>query len=369
MKGATLAAILVTVAMATLLFHAIVHQVSSVFLDTILRPDIREAIESSLGDQKALRKFDSANEPRYRRRFDDTQRLLNRIDVLAMNRERVLRRVDLVLAGTFALSLFAATFSWTLRQHRSEERRRNEYLARLTAWQEASRRHAHEIKTPLTAARMEIDRLDSLLAGGSAAEEIHDAVESVCEELDRIARFTKEFSSFATVGQPLLRPERLDRLLAEFCEMFANAWPNLALRTAASSGPVFVNAGPRSAAAGARQSVHEQRVCHGRQRHRHLFDRSRRRSRFRRRHRRWRRHRRFAAAADLRALRHDAQDRRWNGLRSLDLPQDSSRSRRRSHTPYERSERKHVSSCARSRELTVVCVKSDSMPAGCRATH
>jgi len=47
------------------------------------------------------------------------------------------------------------------------------------------------------------------------------AAESIFEELDRIARFTKEFSSFATIGQPLLRREPLDRLLEQFCEMFA----------------------------------------------------------------------------------------------------------------------------------------------------
>jgi signal transduction histidine kinase len=242
MKVGTFTTIIVIVAAATFVFYALLHQVSSVFLDAMLRPDLREVIERSLIDQKTLRGLDPANEQRYRQRFEDTRRLLNRVDVVAMNRERLLARFDLILAGTFAASLFAVTFAWTVRQQRNEERRRGEYLARLTAWQEASRRHAHEIKTPLTAARMEVDRLVSLTSSVASIDDVQRAVESVYEELDRIARFTKEFSSFATIGQPLLRPEALDRFLAQFCEMFAGAWPNLALRVVAPHGPVIVNA-------------------------------------------------------------------------------------------------------------------------------
>jgi signal transduction histidine kinase len=242
MRAGTFATIVLIVAAATLMFYALVHQVSSVFLDAMLRPDLRAVIERSLVDQKTLRGLDPANEQRYRRRFEETRRLLNRVDVVAMNRGRVLGRFDLILGGTFAVLLFAAIFLWTVRQQRNEERRRHEYLARLTAWQEASRRHAHEIKTPLTAARMEIDRLVSLSPAEASSDEVQRAVESVYEELDRIARFTKEFSSFATIGQPLVRPEALDQLLAQFCEMFAGAWPNLVLRVVPPPGLVVVNA-------------------------------------------------------------------------------------------------------------------------------
>lgn len=242
MKAGTFLAILITVAAATLLFNAVVHQISSVWLDVMLRPEVRDAIEQSLGDQKALRGFDPVNQAQYRKRFEERQRLLNRIDVVSMNRQHVLRRFEMMLAGTFAVILFTATFAWTIRQRRAEERRRSEYLARLSAWQEASRRHAHEIKTPLTAARMEVDRLVSLTSAGAPADDVQRAIESVYEEFDRIARFTKEFSSFATIGQPLLRPEAIDKLLREFCEMFAGAWPNLALRVVAPSGPLMVSA-------------------------------------------------------------------------------------------------------------------------------
>ena len=60
--------------------------------------------------------------------------------------------------------------------------------------------------------------------------DVQRAAESVFEELDRLARFTREFSSFAAVAAPVLRNEELNHLVAEFCTTFANAWPGVALR-------------------------------------------------------------------------------------------------------------------------------------------
>lgn len=234
----TFVTIVLIVVAATFVFYLAVHQIAGLWLDVMLRPDVRDVVEHSLLDQKALRSLDPANEEKYRQRFEETRLLLNRIDVVAMNRERVLRRFEFVLVGIFAAILFSATFLWTVRQRRNEERRRAEQIERLTAWQEAARRHAHEIKTPLTAARMEVERLASL----SPSDDVQRAAESVHEELGRIAQFTKEFSSFAMIGQPVLRAEELDRLIEEFCSMFAGAWPNLALRVEPSTGPVIVSA-------------------------------------------------------------------------------------------------------------------------------
>jgi signal transduction histidine kinase len=227
----TLVAIVLIALAATLVFYAAVHQIAGLWLDVVLRPEMRNVLEHSLLDQKRLRDLDPANAARYRQRFEDTRRLLNHIDVVAMNRERVLRRFEFVLAGLFAAILFSATLLWTTRQRRAEERRRAEQLERLAAWQEASRRHAHEIKTPLTAARMEVDRLASL---GAPA----DVIASIYEELVRIAGFTKEFSSFAMIGQPVLRAEDLGKFVAEFCAMFASAWPNLELKCAPAEATV-----------------------------------------------------------------------------------------------------------------------------------
>ena len=76
----------------------------------------------------------------------------------------------------------------------------------------------------------------SLTSAGAPAGEVQRAVESVYEEFDRLVRFTKEFSSFAALGQPVLRAEDAGQMLNDFCAMFANAWPNLTLRAASGAG-------------------------------------------------------------------------------------------------------------------------------------
>src|SRR5258706_15740070 len=54
MRAGTLVTILLTVVAATLLFYAVVHEVSGVWLDLMLRRDVHEVVEHSLADQKAL---------------------------------------------------------------------------------------------------------------------------------------------------------------------------------------------------------------------------------------------------------------------------------------------------------------------------
>src|SRR5262249_16809769 len=99
----TILTVLVTVAAATLLFWAVLHQISAVWLDVALRPEVKKALEQSLDDQKALRVHDPAQRALYRKRFDETHRLLNRIEVLRLNRESMLRRFELALIAVFVL--------------------------------------------------------------------------------------------------------------------------------------------------------------------------------------------------------------------------------------------------------------------------
>jgi nitrogen fixation/metabolism regulation signal transduction histidine kinase len=149
--------------------------------------------------------------------------------VLRMNREAMLGRFELALAIAFAvLAAISAVALW-FRYRRAQDRERGEYLDRVTSLQETARRHAHEIKGPLTAARLELERFADLARGGAPREELALAQESVAEELERLARFTREFSSFGGLGQPVLRRESLGQMLEEFCTTFGNAWPTLRL--------------------------------------------------------------------------------------------------------------------------------------------
>lgn len=221
--------LLVTVVAATVMFWGVLHPISSVWLDVALRPEVRQALEKSLEDQKTLRELNPGARDVYRRRFDETRKLLNRIEVLRMNREAMLRRFELALSIVFAIgAVMAAAILW-LRYRRAQERERREYLDRVTSLQQTARRHAHEIKGPLTAARLELERFADLARRGASEEELVPAQESMAEELDRLARFTREFSSFGGLGQPVLRKESLGHLVEEFCTTFANAWPSVEL--------------------------------------------------------------------------------------------------------------------------------------------
>jgi signal transduction histidine kinase len=230
------AVLIATVLIATALFYGILHQISSLWLDVALSPDVRQTLERSLADQKALRKLDPARQEDYRKQFDATQKLLNRMEVIRLNREAMLRRFELALVIVFALAAAIAAAAAYSRYRRAQLRERRQYLDRLEAWQQASRRHAHEIKGPLTALRLELDRFVEA-RGSPEASRIQ---ESIQEELTRLTAYTREFSSFGALAAPVLREHSLRRLIDEFCETFAGAWPNLELLVAPSSSDATV---------------------------------------------------------------------------------------------------------------------------------
>jgi signal transduction histidine kinase len=113
----------------------------------------------------------------------------------------------------------------------SRDRRRLAALDYLSAWQEAARRHAHEMRTPLTGARLELTRLDNLLAADGLARDSDPrrATTSVIEELDRLRSFADQFTSFARLPRPVLETHDIGDLLGDFVTTYADAWPNLTL--------------------------------------------------------------------------------------------------------------------------------------------
>jgi nitrogen fixation/metabolism regulation signal transduction histidine kinase len=126
-----------------------------------------------------------------------------------------------------------------VRYRRAQERERALYVERVTSLQETARRHAHEIKGPLTAARLELERYADLVRSRAPAAEVARAEASVAEELDRLARYTREFSAFGGLGKPVLRRESLAAIVHEFCATFATAWNGLEL-SAPAAGDAFV---------------------------------------------------------------------------------------------------------------------------------
>jgi signal transduction histidine kinase len=229
-RGRSLGVVAFAVLGATLLFWLLVHQISGLWLDVALRPEVREVLEHSLEDQKLLRTLDSAHRDEYRRRFEQTNLLLRRLAVIRLNRAEMQRRFELTLLVLFvAGAAIAGSLMW-MRYRRAQARERREYLDRVSVLQETARRQAHELKGPLTAARLELERLGDVVRRGAPQVDVLAAAESIAEELERLARFTRAFASFAAIGTPVLRPLSLRTAVEEFCATFANAWPGVALR-------------------------------------------------------------------------------------------------------------------------------------------
>ena len=269
---ATILSALAVIIVATLAFYAAEHQLSSALLHASIRPEMRAALERSMADQKRLRALDPQREAEYKANYEEARRLAARLDVLRIGRANLLRRYELILAAVFfTLLVLAGMVSWLrhLKRERrliaikggldalsrgetdvrlgdatrdvvgriarmieqtaavvSRQHRRIESLQHLSAWQEAARRHAHEIRTPVTAARLEVERLASMIPDSTAVQQ---AKASALEELDRLGRYTSEFSSFARLSMPARRVDSVADAIREFCRAFEGAWPNLKL--------------------------------------------------------------------------------------------------------------------------------------------
>jgi two-component system nitrogen regulation sensor histidine kinase NtrY len=288
---AALAVLLVLTLGSLLAFAYMLRQLSLASVALPAHAEVEQQLRLSLQDQKMLALLDPASAPRYHRRFDSTVTLLGHLRVVQFNRREMARQVEELLLGAVALILCSGLAIYLVERRGREgrlvrlesaltalsrgegnihigERRRDvigriaaavetssreaardrtrlRYLEHLSAWQEAARRHAHEMRTPLTAARMDVERFVSVMRQQlpHSASEIDEARRSILEELDSLREFTRRFTSFATIAQPRPRPMDLRRLVAELCSTFAAAWPNVRLVPESGSGvPAMVNA-------------------------------------------------------------------------------------------------------------------------------
>jgi len=262
---------------AALLLHLFGGQLAGAWFAFGVHPDVLSLLEQSREDQKRLAHAEPANARLYRHRFESIQALLASLRILELNRREIVARYELALLVLVGAVAAAGTASWAVRQGRQEarlarlqaaladlaagrtdlalgerrrdlvgriaamveetsramarDRRRLASLENLSAWQEAARRHAHEMRTPLTAARLELVRLRGGVAEreGEASAAVR-AADSVLQDLDRLGRFTQGFASFARLPRPRPLRQDLAGLVAELVEVFATAWPGLALR-------------------------------------------------------------------------------------------------------------------------------------------
>ena len=106
--------------------------------------------------------------------------------------------------------------------------------ARLAAWQDVARRLAHEIKNPLTPITLSIHRLRKRTGADDSV--VRECLDTILEETSHLERLATEFSSFARLPKPDLRPIDAAPVLQQVLELYA-AHPNLTVRQSGAEPP------------------------------------------------------------------------------------------------------------------------------------
>ncbi len=285
---AGLLALLVGLLVGLLAFYVVAVQLGGPWFGLANDAEALRLLESSQQDLKRLAASDPARAAEYHARFEEIQLLANRMRILAHNREVIARRYRVVLlfAVGGALALGGAVVVLGQRRDRrrlerlgaaleelaagrtdvtvgekasgvvgtisamiertsrtmARDHQRVASLANLATWQEAARRQAHELRTPLSAARLAIDRIGDLATATPAAPaEIGRALDDVRRDLEQLGSLTQQFAALAKLPAPRLEPADLRELVRGFVESFATAWSNVQLRFLAPDGPVEVS--------------------------------------------------------------------------------------------------------------------------------
>jgi len=244
-----------------------------------LQPELIGQLEASLADQRELARRAPESAELRRQRFDRTQALLKRLRILAWSRDRLAQRHAALLLGGAAAVALAAGGLQAWRQSRRDrrlarlqdalralaqgaadvsvgdrgrdvigrvgrmveavsraqarDRRRLASLEDLARWQEAARRHAHEMRTPLAAAALDLARLRE----AGRALPLEGPIDDLASDLRRLGEFAQAIAAFGRLPEPRPALRDLAGLAGEFVERFAGAWPELELSLARPDGP------------------------------------------------------------------------------------------------------------------------------------
>jgi two-component system nitrogen regulation sensor histidine kinase NtrY len=131
----------------------------------------------------------------------------------------LLTRVSAQLAGS-ELAGFVVTFD-DISELQSAQRK--------AAWADVARRIAHEIKNPLTPIQLSAERLKRkyLRQISDESETFESLTDTIVRQVEDIGRMVDEFSEFARMPDPVLRPANLSALLREQTALQDTAHPEI----------------------------------------------------------------------------------------------------------------------------------------------
>ncbi len=104
---------------------------------------------------------------------------------------------------------------------------------RKAAWADVARRIAHEIKNPLTPIQLSAERLKRrfLREITTDPETFSQCADTIVRHVEDIGRMVDEFSAFARMPQPMIRPEDLSRIARETLVLQKSAHPEIVFET------------------------------------------------------------------------------------------------------------------------------------------
>ena len=110
---------------------------------------------------------------------------------------------------------------------------------RKAAWSDVARRIAHEIKNPLTPIQLSAERLKRryLKQITSDPETFVACTDTIVRQVGDIGRMVDEFSAFARMPQPVMRPEPPDRMAREALVLQQQAHPDITFTTRIPEAP------------------------------------------------------------------------------------------------------------------------------------
>ncbi|MBL8668147.1 MAG: PAS domain-containing sensor histidine kinase [Rhodospirillales bacterium] len=113
---------------------------------------------------------------------------------------------------------------------------------RKAAWADVARRIAHEIKNPLTPIQLASERLKRKYSREikSDPDTFIACTETIIRQVEDIGRMVDEFSSFARMPRPELKPEDICELVRQAAFLERNRFPDIRIDLNVSERPLFL---------------------------------------------------------------------------------------------------------------------------------
>ena len=98
-------------------------------------------------------------------------------------------------------------------------------------WSDIARRIAHEIKNPLTPIQLSSERLEKRISKLSIeSDEIDECINTIRRQVGEIGYLVDEFSGFARLPEPELKPENIYNVIRSIIDDYKNNYKNIEFR-------------------------------------------------------------------------------------------------------------------------------------------